>query len=61
MSTEELLTARDVAARVRRTTRTVNRWIDDGHLPVIQIGPARYVRADTLDRMLADERALVDE
>ena len=41
------LTVKNAAARVKRTTRTIESWINDGpeesRLPVIRVGRKRYI------------------
>jgi len=39
---EELLTVKEVAARLKLNPQTVRRWIRSGRLPAVQIAPHRY-------------------
>lgn len=52
---EELLTAQDVADRLRVTVETVRRWLRDGDLVGVQLGDrAGYrIRRSELERFLA--------
>jgi DNA-binding transcriptional MerR regulator len=57
-STERLLRSRDVAERFAVTTRTVNRWGDEGVIPVVRVSGVRRYRARDVERLIdrADRR-----
>ena len=49
------LLVHEIATAVRRSERTVRRWIADGTLPSVKIGGTRLVAKATLDRLLSGE------
>lgn len=49
----EVLTATEVAARLRVSRATVYRWADDGTLRCVRIGDTVRFRADDVDALLA--------
>jgi excisionase family DNA binding protein len=51
-----LLTVDDIAERLRVSTRTVRRWIDDGTLPVLRLGRAVRIEERDLQFFLAERR-----
>ena len=56
MAQDELLTVLEVAARLKLNPETVRRWIREGKLPAIKLGPTNAgwrVRASDLDHWLA--------
>ena len=53
---DELLTVPEVADRLRMTSMTIYRWIEDGKLPAIQIGKHYRIRVADLDEMLDRSR-----
>lgn len=53
--------AREIAAVLSVTERTVRRWIADGILPSIRIGGARVVAKEDLERLLGTSFDLSEE
>jgi excisionase family DNA binding protein len=53
MTAENLLTVPEVAGRLRMTTMTIYRWIEDGKLPALQIGKHYRIKSSDLDAVLA--------
>lgn len=53
---DEFLTVPEVAQRLRMTTMTIYRWIDEGKLPAMQIGKHYRIRVADLDEMLDSSR-----
>lgn len=52
--TDRLLKVAEVAERLSVTDSTVYRWIDDGSLPAISVGPkSTRVRESDLEELLA--------
>lgn len=49
------LLVREVATLVRRSERTVRRWITNGTLPSVKIGGTRLVAKIDLHRLLSGE------
>ena len=49
---EKLLTKRDVAARLRKTTRTVETWMAIGHIPYYKIGRSVLFRWSDVESFL---------
>jgi excisionase family DNA binding protein len=47
-----LIPLADVATYFGKSERTLRRWISDGHLPAVKIGPAIYVRECDLIALL---------
>jgi excisionase family DNA binding protein len=52
MTTESFLTVPEVAERLRMTTMTIYRWIEDGKLPAVQIGKHYRIKSSDLDAVL---------
>jgi excisionase family DNA binding protein len=50
--TEQLLTVPEVAERLRVTTMTIYRWIEEGRLPAMQIGKHYRIREADLDEVI---------
>jgi excisionase family DNA binding protein len=50
---QSYLLVREVATLVRRSERTVRRWIADGTLPSVKIGGTRLVAIAELQRLLS--------
>ena len=55
------LLVREVAPSVRRSERTVRRWIADGVLPSVKIGGTRLVAKTDLHRLLSGDSIDEDE
>lgn len=53
---DELLTVPEVAERLRLSTQTIYRWIEDGTLPAVQIRKNYRVRAGDLELLLEGAR-----
>ena len=49
---DELLTVPEVAERLRMTTMTIYRWIEEGRLPALQIGKHYRIRESDLDAVI---------
>jgi excisionase family DNA binding protein len=54
MNGAQEITVREAAARVRRSTETVRRWIWSGRLPAIKHGNTYYVDVGQLDLVAAE-------
>lgn len=54
MTTTQEITVREAAARVRRSTETVRRWIWSGRLPAVKHGNTYYVDVMQLDRVAVE-------
>jgi excisionase family DNA binding protein len=39
-----LLFVSEVAVYLRKSERTIRRWIEAGHLPAVRLGPETYIR-----------------
>ena len=51
-ATDELLVKREVAARLKRSVRTVDAWMKAGKLPYIKLGKTVLFRwADVLEKL----------
>jgi excisionase family DNA binding protein len=48
-----LLTVKEVSVRLCVPTRTVHRWVQDGHLPALRIAKTTRIPASALDALLA--------
>jgi excisionase family DNA binding protein len=57
---EQLLTVGEVAERLRISSMTIYRWIEEGRLPAMQIGKQYRVRAADLDEVLEGSRVGVE-
>ena len=57
---DELMTVPEVAERVRVTTMTIYRWIEDGKLPAMQIGKHYRIRSADLENMLEGAKVQAD-
>jgi excisionase family DNA binding protein len=57
---DELLMVSEIAERLRITSMTIYRWIEEGRLPAMQIGKQYRVRAGDLDAMLEGSRVRAD-
>ena len=53
---DELLTVSEVAERLRISSMTIYRWIEEGRLPAMQIGKQYRVRVADLDEILESSR-----
>ncbi len=53
---EDLLTVPEVAGRLRVSSMTIYRWIEDGTLPALQIRKNYRVRAADLEALLEGAR-----
>lgn len=57
-SLDNYLTATEVAERLRVTRATVHKWVGAGYLEGVRLGPSTkkrvYVRAESVDRVLAE-------
>jgi len=49
---EELLTVPEVAERLRMTTMTIYRWIEEGRLQALQIGKHYRIRESDLEAVM---------
>jgi excisionase family DNA binding protein len=56
---DQLLTVSEVAERLRISSMTIYRWIEEGRLPAMQIGKQYRVRAGDLDEILEGSRVAV--
>ena len=54
MTAVQEITVREAAARVRRSTETVRRWIWSGRLPAVKHGNTYYVDVMQLDRVAGE-------
>ena len=52
MTSDDFLTVTEVAKRLRVTTTTIYRWMEEGRLPAIQIAKRYRIRASDVERML---------
>ncbi len=57
---DQLLTVGEVAERLRISSMTIYRWIEEGRLPAMQIGKQYRVRAADLDEVLEGSRVGVE-
>lgn len=54
---DELLTAAEVASRLKVATQTVRNWVDRGELPAIRVGVRRVrIRESDLEAFLEAEK-----
>lgn len=53
-----LIPASELAEIFHRSHRTINRWLTDGVLPSVRVGPTTYVRRADVDALLAPARAV---
>jgi excisionase family DNA binding protein len=56
VSADDFLTVPEVAERLRVTTMTIYRWIEDGKLPAMQIGKQYRIRSGDVDELLESSR-----